>query len=125
MNQNFKKKALRHIVVPEPQQKLFFTGPILVESVVVVVLTLQHLIPRFARETREDFHFFDRQVIGHAFDTFKTVRHARARAQKVNRQVIGHGNGNAMRCKGRCPITCLSQIAMSDYMPVPFRRTSK
>ena len=54
MNQNFKKKALRHIVVPELQQKLFFTGPILVESVVVVVvvvvLTLQHLIPRFARE---------------------------------------------------------------------------
>ena len=49
MNQNFKKKALRHIVVPEPQQKLFFTGPILVESV-VVVLTLQHLIPRFVRE---------------------------------------------------------------------------
>ena len=67
----------------------------------------------------------DRQVIGQ-----------RARAQKVNRQVIGHGNGNAMRCKGLCPITCLSQIIeqasnrtpqrqrnalqtpVSDYLPV-------
>ena len=60
------------------------------------------------QKTHEDLHFFDRQVIGHALDAFQTVRHARARAQKVNRQVIGHANGNAMRCKGRCPITCLS-----------------
>ena len=52
-------------------------------------------------------YFLDKQAIGHAFDAFKTARHARARAQKVNRQVIGHANGNAMRCQGRCPITCL------------------
>ena len=52
-------------------------------------------------------YFLDKQAIGHAFDAFKTARHARARSQKVNRQVIGHANGNAMRCQGRCPITCL------------------
>ena len=70
-------------------------------------------------KTHWKIYFFDRQVIGLAFDTFQTTRHAPARAQKVNRQVIGHANGNATSCKGRCPITCLSTICHVRLLACP------
>ena len=61
------------------------------------------------------FNFFDRQAAGDVFDSFKTVRHARARAQ-----VRGSAGNRTGSCVGKAGVRlpACPKNAMSERLPV-------